>query len=300
MKENSKRRLLWLSMIVVIALFFLAAGLSDVTLRAGRPWEFWWQLLFGNLGQMGAGPLPAMPSAQMAVLVRVFAAFMVMLLLIAIIGFIISPDFRKKMLREFLRMLAFLAFATLLMNMGVLQSMGEFTQPLEGVSDSEVPEGPGESFVEGMPEFGATSPPWLIWMASFVLAALFAAVIFWIGWTLLNRSRKYDMQEFAQEAQAAIDALQAGADLRNTVIRCYYEMSEVLKTKQGIQRESAMTPREFEQRLTARGLPSEPVQQLTRLFEAVRYGTDVPGVREEHQAIASLTAIVEACRQAKA
>ena len=204
------------------------------------------------------------------------------------------------MLREFLRMLVFLAFAMLLMNMGALQSMGELAQTLEGALGSEAPEALGESFTSDMPEFSMTSPPWFIWMASFVLAVLFAAVIFWIGWTLVNRSRKYDMQEFAQEAQAAIDALQAGADLRNTVVRCYYEMSEVLKMKQGLQRESAMTPREFEQRLTARGLPGEPVQQLTRLFEAVRYGTDVPGVREEHQAMASLTAIVEACRQAKA
>jgi hypothetical protein len=44
------------------------------------------------------------------------------------------------------------------------------------------------------------------------------------------------------------------------------------------------------------GLPGKHVQQLTRLFEQVRYGAKVSDEQKERQAIACLTAIVEACR----
>jgi hypothetical protein len=59
-----------------------------------------------------------------------------------------------------------------------------------------------------------------------------------------------------------------------------------------------MTPREFVRSLTAMGLPELAVQRLTRLFEDVRYGARVTGDQEEGEAIASLTAIVDASRSA--
>jgi hypothetical protein len=55
-----------------------------------------------------------------------------------------------------------------------------------------------------------------------------------------------------------------------------------------------MTPREFEQYLSQSGLRDEHIQQLTHLFESVRYGARVPGQREEAEAITCLTAIVQA------
>jgi hypothetical protein len=60
-----------------------------------------------------------------------------------------------------------------------------------------------------------------------------------------------------------------------------------------------MTPSEFEQALQGKGLPREPVHQLTHLFEEVRYGARQVGEREERQAIDSLSAIVAACTRAK-
>jgi hypothetical protein len=39
--------------------------------------------------------------------------------------------------------------------------------------------------------------------------------------------------------------------------------------------------------------------QLTRLFEAVRYGTRAPDEREERQAVDCLTAVIEAARSAR-
>jgi hypothetical protein len=72
-------------------------------------------------------------------------------------------------------------------------------------------------------------------------------------------------------------------------------MTRVLITQKGIAREAAMTPREFETALAETGLPRESVRRLTRLFEDVRYGTMMPGRREELVAVDCLTDIVEAC-----
>jgi hypothetical protein len=57
-----------------------------------------------------------------------------------------------------------------------------------------------------------------------------------------------------------------------------------------------MTPREFEARLATAGLREDHIQRLTRLFEAVRYGTQSPGKREEREAVDCLTAIVRFCK----
>jgi hypothetical protein len=111
------------------------------------------------------------------------------------------------------------------------------------------------------------------------------------------RSREVSLKVFANTAQKALDELQTGIEIKNVVIRAYYQMSQVLDQELGITRKDAMTPREFEVKLEGAGLPAEEVQQLTRVFEAVRYGTTQVNWELEHQAITSLTAIIEACRK---
>jgi hypothetical protein len=70
----------------------------------------------------------------------------------------------------------------------------------------------------------------------------------------------------------------------------------VLRQAQGIEMEAAMTAREFERLLEARGVPRPPVHQLTQLFEAARYGRRPPGADDERRARESLTAIVQYSR----
>jgi hypothetical protein len=97
------------------------------------------------------------------------------------------------------------------------------------------------------------------------------------------------------EAREAVEDLRAGADLRDTVMRCYFEMSRVLDETRGLHREEAMTPREFAHTLKEVGLPGMAVERLTQLFESVRYGAHVSEEREEKDAIACLETIIEAC-----
>jgi hypothetical protein len=96
----------------------------------------------------------------------------------------------------------------------------------------------------------------------------------------------------ALEAQRAIETLQAGSGLKDTVLRCYQEMSQVLQEQRNIQRQKAMTPREFEKHLAEIGLRDKHIRQLTRLFEGVRYGDNVSSERDKREAMDCLRAIV--------
>jgi uncharacterized membrane protein len=144
-------------------------------------------------------------------------------------------------------------------------------------------------------EFVANPPQWLVLVASLVVAVLLASAVIGILWYVYRRRRQRanPLEKLAQEAQDALDALHAGRPWKDTVRRCYFEMSRVLRDQQGISRDKTMTTREFERHLVEAGLPREHVRGLTRLFEEVRYGAKVAGEPQEREAITCLTAIVE-------
>ena len=150
------------------------------------------------------------------------------------------------------------------------------------------------------PQFDPNPPSWLVIGGSLLVAALVIGIAASIGMAVWRSRRRTGsrIQLLADEAQAALESLQAGNDLKNTIIRCYADMSRVVKEQRGIQRAVDMTPIEFESQLVKLGLPADPVHDLTRVFQDVRYGNHEPGEREERQAILSLTAIVDACRSA--
>jgi hypothetical protein len=138
-------------------------------------------------------------------------------------------------------------------------------------------------------------PAWL----TFVVTAGILAIVFGIAAVIWRRvtagRRSSPLEMLAMEAQEAIEELRAGADLKDTVMRCYFEMSRILGEERGLRRKEAMTPREFEMTLKTAGLPGPPVERLTQLFETVRYGAHTPEAQEENEAVACLEAIVTAC-----
>jgi hypothetical protein len=145
-----------------------------------------------------------------------------------------------------------------------------------------------------------TPPPlWVVMLASFGVVLVLLTAVAGLGYYLWFNLRPTDppLVELGREAQSAVDSLRRGGRLYDVVIRCYHEMSHVLSESRGINRSEVMTPREFENYLAAMGLPQEPISGLTRLFEEVRYGTKESGPLEEERALASLTAIVEACER---
>jgi hypothetical protein len=107
------------------------------------------------------------------------------------------------------------------------------------------------------------------------------------------QSSKTIEDELLQEAEQAVNALKAGADLRNVILRCYFQMTHSLQEEQGIERDHTMTVQEFERWLENLGFPSIPLIQLTSLFEKVRYGKQEMSDHDEHIAIESLNEIIQ-------
>jgi hypothetical protein len=289
----AKRRRLWtliLSGIAVVAMVVLSAGLSGFELLPGRPPL--WSRLWGREGELGLTPGGEIAMA----LFRALFILAWLLLPLAIVYFIKSPKFRKQVLRALVSWLVFLAISYLLVRVGPV-----LLNPFNREGEAQLPDMPplGEPPpLEPGAEFVANPPQWLVLALSLGLALILSALLAGVVWFIWRRSQRPapPLERLAQEAQGALESLQAGADLRNTVMRCYFEMSRVLNEQRGIKRGRDMTPREFENRLEEAGLPGKPVRQLTWLFEQVRYGAKVPGEHEERQAIASLVAIIEACR----
>lgn len=292
-KMRRKRLLvLLLAAGVLPAIVLLSSGLPGRRFQPGQR--------FTLAGGESAAPrqenpvLDVLPMELVGTSVSALVVLLLILVPVSIIALILSPDLRKWLLKRLGPALVLVAILLLL-----------YVRPTEVPPAEETP------VVDVLPQPGGTQPPlavfepnppsWLRWATGLGLAALVTAVVAavaWGVWYLARRRRQAtSAQQLAQTAQSAIDALQGGADLKNTVLRCYFEMSRVLDQERGLHRGEAMTPREFEARLSAMDLPQGPIGQLTRLFEGVRYGSKPSGEADERDAIACLKSIVEACRQ---
>ena len=279
------RRKLWIiatSIAAIAALLLLSASLSEFKLLPGRPF-----LLASEDLPTSAGP--AAPLGNW--LFRAWNALGILLLVLlpfAIIQFIISPTARKRVIRTLFTLVLTYVLWYMLFRTG-LHGFLDVTQA-QGTADS------AQADQALLVEFNDLPPDWLVLAITAGLIMLLMATA-WLVWRR-NRVSSGPLPQVTRQAQQAIVALQAGGDIKDVVTRCYVEMSRALSAQRGLLREVAMTPREFEARLQQAGLPGQAVQRLTRLFESVRYGAKPPGEREQHEAIACLSAIVQAAGQA--
>lgn len=131
-------------------------------------------------------------------------------------------------------------------------------------------------------------PSVLVWGVGLFLVG---AVLLLGGWMIF--ARRHPAGSWELEAKKAREALLAGQDLREVILRCYQRMGLALQEEQHIERKSFMTSGDFERLLAAQGVPHDPVRQLTRLFEAVRYGRWQPTSDDEQKALGALEAILE-------
>jgi hypothetical protein len=140
-------------------------------------------------------------------------------------------------------------------------------------------------------------PPLLVWLIGIVLSVSGILVGIWIFGLSPRQAKTIDL--VGLEAEKAWQALKTGLELKDVIVKCYRQMSLALEKEQGIERKEYMTTREFEKLLGAAGVPSEPIHQLTGLFDAVRYGHWQPNPIDEQKAIRSLEAIVYYARDGK-
>ncbi len=133
----------------------------------------------------------------------------------------------------------------------------------------------------------------LFWVKIIVLLTS----IFLVGWLVMSLFKRSPKENpLAVEAESAIQALSGGEDLGKVIIKCYLNMERIISQERGIDRDYSMTPREFEINLISKGIPREPIQQLTSLFEKARYGIQILTEQDELDALNCLSAIQKACQ----
>ena len=132
-------------------------------------------------------------------------------------------------------------------------------------------------------------PALLFWIIAAGLLVISSLVGIWIFRS--SARRPGTVEAVGLEAEKAWQAILAGQDLKAVILQCYRQMSLALEQERGIEREEWMTTREFETLLEAAGIPHTPIDQLTQLFEAVRYGDWQPNPADEQKAIQCLQTI---------
>ena len=140
-------------------------------------------------------------------------------------------------------------------------------------------------------------PVSLSWLVGIALLLTGLLVGVWILTASSRRAKPVDL--VLSEAEKAWQALKTGLDLKDVIIKCYRQMSLALQQERGIERKEFMTTGEFESLLEAEGIPHEPIHQLTRLFDAVRYGNWRPNPADEQMALQCLEAILRYSHAAK-
>ena len=156
--------------------------------------------------------------------------------------------------------------------------------------------GDQESSDGGQGEGSGSSFPTFLLAGVFLVLLLVAYAV--LGRTVSDRDENpgEDEETVQPETLGAIagraaDRIETGPDSTtaadNEVYRAWQEMTSRLDATN----EETTTPREFEQQAVAAGMAPEDVSELTRLFEAVRYGGEAVTDDRERRAVTVLRRI---------
>jgi len=219
-------------------------------------------------------------------------------LIVLLVSSLLSPEFRKRLILSFIRFAALVIVFLYIIkyNPGLFQGLFNFAQ-------ADANSGAGASANNPPPVF---QPPqissFLLYLISFgiFLLLIIGFIVFSRWWSRRQAWLKShrSLEEIADAARASLDDLASGRDWDDVIIKCYARMSHVVDARRGIHRANAMTPAEFAVWLVRAGLPREPVQRLTHLFETVRYGGRRSGSEEIDEATNCLKSILKYCGEA--
>lgn len=266
----------------ILTLVLVAASLQNLELKPAQAY------ISGEENQTNVFPgftqlvddIGSLSIGEALILVGGFIVLFVLMLAM------LSPEARKRVLKTILRV-GLTVWA-------IYYALNKFRP--EGVFgiEGEMPayEQGSEAFTTPPPYTPPVIPPWVNYVASLLVVLVFVGIGFWLYRFL--RPPKRQFQNLARAARSALKDLSEGRDWDDTVIQCYARMSEAVQQERGLQRQQAMTPQEFAFRLEQAGLPSDPVQRLTRLFEKARYGGKKSDRQDVNEAVTCLTAILQA------
>jgi hypothetical protein len=283
---KAKRNTLVLLGVVTVLILILAMSLPTLVLSPGQPFSLEQPQLqaLGMSGAMSGGD-------TIVWIIRGVVAIALVLFPLYILYSLMTPEGRQRLITDLIVLSLLFLLANYLQKLP-LQANLQPQQQVAGVPQitNDVSPLPDSVFV-------ATPPVWLTPLI-IVIASILVVIVIFVGIRVLRPrpSNENSLDDLAEEAQKAIENLNLGGDLRITVIHCYREMMHIVKQQKGIERETAMTVREFEDYLISSGLPEEAIQTLSRLFEQVRYGGTLENSRQEELALSCLADIVDACK----
>ncbi len=284
-----KLRIILSSVVSLVLLILLTSGLHNIQFRSGRPLPNFLapavQALAALVQQAGQGD--AIPLWKLVLL------WSALLLNIGLILFLISPEYRKRILRQIFRF-AVTVVALYLVLKNYLLDLTSLNQSAAAGASAGSPLFPGT--VQGF-----QPPPMTPWLSIIASLGMLLVLIF-LTWMTLRWWRRRQgrrtagtLDDIAAIMRTSLDEIVAGQDWSDVVVQAYVRMVQVVGHQRGLHRAGAMTPREFAERLQMAGLPSEAVQQLTRLFESVRYGAHPSDSEQSRIAVTCLNSILSAC-----
>jgi hypothetical protein len=281
MTLTSKRTLLFSILICIVAIFVINAALPLHTFEAGNPFPSSPQMIQSRAAASGNEA----PPTNTLILKGSLSIFFFI-----IAGYLLLLVFRKTTWKQVGRAALFLLAVLLFI----------FVLSLINPQQVEITPAAQESSIEAAPPFTyrtepIQSPPiaWQ-WIAA---ATMFIFIAGGTAYFIFREPVQEKLEnQIAREARSAMQALQAGDDFRTVILYCYQEMSRVIQEAESINREEAMTVREFESSLNKTSLPMSAIQQLSRLFENARYSNTEPSAEEQQLCLNSLQTIIDHCK----
>ncbi len=280
---ENKRLILLLAVLALGALTVLAISLNAVPFREGQ-----------RFGHNGVTDLQAAPEEMDQIWVEIPLWKQIIVwglagLMLILIGVLLSPEMRKRLLRMFIRV-AFTFWAIFF-----LIKRGILSPNMFGGGEAAA----GQGTTVPVPVFEPPQvSPTFSYLISFAITLIWLVVIWllyrgWKRYSSLNAKRPLD--EIAKIARSSLSDLSSGRNSSDVIINCYLRMSDVVSDKRHLHRATAMTPHEFALHLEQAGLPGDAVTRLTRLFEAVRYGARKSGPQDINEAVSCLKTILHYC-----
>jgi hypothetical protein len=289
-KRNKIQQLLLL-VLALLAILLLAGGVGELRFKPAEEFNLFGWLLAqlegrGPLMDPDVGPSDEWTGFSSGVQTIVVVLFW-LILGFSILYAIISPQFRRELVRVFVMVLPLVLFFPYIARKIAQQEQKALE--MEGQM-GELAFG-GEP-LPAAPTFIQDPPAWFLTLVKGLLLAFVLLGIYAL-WRAFRP--KPDRQAVViRHVKRALSELESGGAFKDVVIACYAQMCRELSVTQGIERAQAMTPREFEEHLAAAGIASDHIRLLTLLFEGVRYGDKPSDQATEKQAVQSLQAILDA------
>lgn len=275
----TRPRLLLLGALLIGGLGLLVASLSGTHFREGS--------LSWGAPPEGA-PGGAAHFGEPTALLDILLAIVLVLFGVYVIVHIATPEGRRRILRQMLRLAVVLLVLFLARDLLQRREGAELTP--EGGPPAALPwslPAGGEGTVAGSAP--PAVPGWVVSLAAAVLAGGIALWL-WRRWRVPPPGELDEIRAALDEASAD---LSAGVSVADVVVRCWAQMVAIASRRMKDATAPQLTARELAERLVALGFREEAVRVLTKLFEEVRYGhKDSESRRAE--ALAALAAIRQA------